>query len=114
MMKPSAKRFGQFYEDKEALSCVRTISMTSCTIPGQARDLGALLASAKYQGGMIPRHGTPVYDEDLAHGMARMQLEQLDDEQLSQIAIEAAGKADKKEEPANDDAAAAPAEGDGD
>lgn len=101
MMKPSAQTFGQFYQ-KGTSDLVRSISMTSCTIPGQARDLGALLAASRYQGGMIPRHGTPVYDEDLAHGIARLQVEQMDDEQLSDIAIRAGEETDKKDELAKD------------
>lgn len=83
-----ARTFGKFIE--EDLSCIRRISGSSLTIPGQSKDLGALLASSKFSGGMIPRHGTPQYDEDENHALARLKLEAMDDEQISQIAESAA------------------------
>ena len=93
-----AKRFGEFYALGDDLSAVKHINGTSLTIPGQARDLGALLAASKFSGGMIPIHGHPKYDEDLAHGLARIQADAMDEEQLSSLAINAAAAAKKKED----------------
>lgn len=101
--KCGALRFGQFYSLGSELSAVKVINGSSLTIPGQARDLASLLASAKFQGGMLPRHGSPEYDEDFAHGLARSQYEQLDDEEISAIAQEAAAGVVDKEEHANDE-----------
>lgn len=95
-----ALTFGQFYALESSLSAVKHINGTSLTIPGQARDLGALLASSKYSGGMIPRHGTPQYDESFEHGFARVQAEGMDDEELSEIARRAIEEDPTKKEPA--------------
>lgn len=98
----SAMTFGQFYENKAHFSALKEIKGTSLTIPGQARDLGALLAAAKYSGGMVPRHGTPDFDESFEEGYARMTYESMDEEQISQIASEAASRAEKKEDVKDD------------
>lgn len=81
--KNGCKTFGAFY--LEDISCIRSIHQSSLTIPGQSRDLGSLLAASKFSGGMIPRHGTPEYDVDEAHALARLRLEALDDEQVAEM-----------------------------
>ena len=98
-IKYGALRFGEFYALEGDLSAVKHIKGSSLTIPGQARDLGALLAASKFSGGMIPIHGTPQYDESLEHGLARVQAEGMDEEELSQIAIQAVEKEKKEKEP---------------
>lgn len=101
----SAMTFGQFYENKAHFSALKKIHGSSLTIPGQARDLGALLAAAKYSGGMVPRHGTPAFDESLEEGIARMTFESMDEEQISQIACDAASRAkEEKDDKDVDDA----------
>lgn len=97
-----AHTFGEFYALGDSLSAVKHIKGSSLTIPGQARDLGALLAASKFSGGMIPIHGQPEYDEDLAHGLARVQAESMDYEELSAIAIGAIDKEGEKDESAKD------------
>lgn len=99
-----ALTFGEFYGLGSELSALKHINGTSLTIPGQARDLGALLAAAKYQGGMIPSHGHPQFDDDLATGLARVQLESMDDEEISSIASAAVEALEKEKEPAIADA----------
>lgn len=104
LVQSGALTFGEFYALGSDLSALKHIKGTSLTIPGQARDLGALLAAAKYQGGMLPSHGHPQFDDDLASGLARVQLESMDDEEISSIASAAVDALEKKEEPAIDDA----------
>ena len=99
-IKIGALRFGEFYALEGDLSAVKHINGSSLTIPGQARDLGALLAASKFSGGMIPIHGTPEYDESLEHGLARVQADSMDEEELSQIAIHAVEEEKKEKEPA--------------
>lgn len=104
-VKIGAHTFGEFYAMGDDLSAVKHISGSSLTIPGQARNLGALLAASKFQGGMVPQHGRPRYDEDLASGSARMQLDELGDDELSALAQEAAAAAAAKEKRSDDDKA---------
>lgn len=98
----SAMTFGQFYENKALFSALKEIKGSSLTIPGQARDLGALLAAAKYSGGMVPRHGTPGYDDTFEEGYARMTFESMDEDQISQLASDAVKLAEKKEDVKDD------------
>lgn len=101
----SAKTFGEMYASD--MSCIRHITQSSLTVPGQARDLGSLLASSKFTGGMIPRHGTPQYDADEATALARLRLESMDDEALESFVKGAqAPKPDakKEDESSQDDA----------
>lgn len=92
-----ALKFGEFVQFPAEFDAVKRIKGSSLTIPGQARDLASILASAKFSGGMVPRHGTPLYDDDEAHALARVQFEGMDDEQVSQIAQECAAAAVQEE-----------------
>lgn len=104
-VKIGAHTFGEFYALGDDLSAVKHINGTSLTIPGQARDLGALLAASKFQGGMLPQSGRPHYDDDLASGTARMQFEELGDDEISAIAQEVASAEAEKEKRSDDDKA---------
>lgn len=106
-------KFGEFDAYPAELNPVKHIDEASLTIPGQARDLGALLASARFQGGLLPRHGVPTYDDSEEAAIARLQFEELDDEQRLQLARSAAAAAEKKDEP-NEDAADKAPEHEGD
>lgn len=101
-------QFGKFADFPAELDAVKHIDESSLTIPGQARDLGALLASAHYQGGMLPRHGVPASDDSEAAAIARLQYEELDDEQALELVRSAAAAEKKKDEGTKDAAVEAP------
>lgn len=108
-MKPRGYlKFGEFAAFPAELDAVKHIDEASLTIPGQARDLGALLASARFQGALLPRHGVPSYDESEEAAIARLQFEELDYDQRLQLARSAAAAAEKKDESHEDAADKAP------
>lgn len=96
--KHGALKFGEFGRFQAEFDAVKHINGSSLTIPGQARDLAALLASSKFSGGMIPRHGTPQFDSSPEAALARVQFEAMDEEQVSEIALRGAASVGAKKE----------------